>query len=86
MNITFTPDELAQAILSAQRRPEETPNSVTANELARALGCGIHKARGLLRDAYEAGILSAEWVVRITPHGVARRYEGYVLAERPDPS
>ena len=84
--MTFTPDELAQTILAAQRRPEETPNSVTTSELARALGCGIHKARELLRSAFEAGILSAEWVVRVTPHGVARRYEGYVLVERPTAS
>ena len=81
--MTFTPDELAQTILAAQRRPEETPNSITTREVAEALRVSMTTAARLVRAAFAAGVLRPEWVVRVTPHGVARRYEGWVLVERP---
>lgn len=80
--MTFTQDELYQAIVAAQRRPEETPNSVTTPELAAALECGTDRARRILRDAAAAGVVRPEWVRRVSALGIARRYEGYVLVER----
>lgn len=80
--VTFTQSELAAAILGAHRDPEDTPNSITTSELARALPCAIPNARRFLRDALDAGLVRAEWIVRVSPHGVARRYEGYVLVEK----
>lgn len=86
MSLMFTQAELADAIAGTQRNPEDTPNSITTSELARALPCSQMKARNMLRDAFEAGLVRPAWVTRVTPHGVARRYEGYVLVERPQAS
>lgn len=50
------------------------------------MGVGYQKAHAMVRAALKQGALRPEMVVRITPHGIARRYEGYVLVERPEPS
>ena len=84
--VTFTQVELAEAIQGAARKPMDTPNSITASELSDALGVNPRTARKLLGSALEAGLVSAEWVVRVSHHGVARRYEGYVLVERGEAS
>lgn len=82
----FTQAELAAAIAGAHRNPEDTPNSITTSELARVLPCAIPRARRFLREALEAGIVRAEMVTRVSPHGIARSYEGYVLVERGEAS
>lgn len=84
--VTFTQSELAAAIQGAARNPEDTPNSITTSELARAVPCAAPRARRFLRDALDAGLVRAEWIVRVSPHGVARKYEGYVLVERGEAS
>lgn len=86
MSMRFTQAELAAAIAGAARNPEDTPNSITTSELARALPCSQLKARNMLRDALEAGVVRPEFVTRITPHGIARSYEGYVLVDRGEAS
>lgn len=79
--MTFTQDELYQAIVAAQRKPEETPNSVTTSELARALDCGMQRARRMLKEALQEGIVRVDWVKRVDELGTCRRYRGYVLVE-----
>lgn len=79
--MTFSRDELMTAILEAQRRPNETPNSLTTSELAELMDCGYDRARRVLREAEKVGVVRVGWVRRVSKLGVARQYEGYVLVE-----
>ena len=80
--MTFTQDELINAIRAARKDEGDTPNSITTRELAAALGVVDGQARELIRDAVRAGKLEPALVSRyVELGGYRRRLNGYVLAE-----
>lgn len=82
--MTFTTDELLNAIRDAGAGPEATPDSITAPELARALGVSGDQARAMIKDAIAAGSMRPERVWRMTMTGSMQRVAGYVMVKRPN--
>jgi len=80
--MTFSRDELMQAILEAQRSPEETPNSFTKKELRQHFGISESRAADAIVAAVEKGIVKPEMVARVNMHGFVQHVMGYVLVER----
>lgn len=75
--MTFTHDELADLIARAGVRSEETPNTITSREFAAAKGVGIDKARRMIREAIEAGLLVAVRAVRLDMTGTRQEVWAY---------
>lgn len=88
MSMTFTQDELFDALLSAvgPRGDEETPNSFTVREFRKARGMGDERARRFIGEARAKGLVRPEMVARRNSHGHVQRVMGYVLIDRPEPS
>lgn len=77
--MTFSQDELLEALEAARLAPRETPNSITVPEAAEALGVGEAKARRIIRRAVKEGVLRAGRVTRMNICGSYQSVYGYTL-------
>ena len=86
--MTFDRDELAALLLQAfegrQESPQDEPNTITAQELARASGMRVERTRDLLKAAHKAGLVTPAKVVRVTIHGDAVRRPGWRFVNPPE--
>ena len=83
--MTFDRDELTQLLLQATQGREESrqdePGTITTREFAKAVGVTEPRARQMLLEAREAGLVEPGKFVRVTVFGDAVRRPGWRFLE-----
>ena len=84
--MTFDRDELAALLLQAlegkETAPQDEPGTITTPEFAKATGLSEDRARRTLIAAHDAGLVTADKIVRVNVFGDAGRRPGWRFTDK----